>query len=67
MMVTIMMMMMTKIHCSSAECDVLAAVFNDDYSFARCKPKTVDGGSVRCVCLGTENCVLWRYEEASKE
>lgn len=50
-MVMIKMMMMTKIHCSSAECDVLTAVINDGYSFARCRPNTVDGGSVRNVYL----------------
>ena len=47
----VVIMMMTKIHFSSAECDVLTAVINDDYSFARCRPKTLDGGSVRNVYL----------------
>jgi len=50
-MMVMIIMMMTKIHFSSAECDVLTAVINDDYSFARCRPKTVDSGSVRNVYL----------------
>jgi hypothetical protein len=41
------MMMMTKVRCSSAEYDVLTAVINDDYSFARCRPKTVDGTALQ--------------------
>jgi hypothetical protein len=46
-----MVMMMTKIHFYSAEYAVLTAVINDDYSFVRCRPKIVDGGSVRNVYL----------------
>jgi len=47
----VMITMMTKIHFSSAECDDVTAVINDDYSFARCGSITMDSGSVRNVYL----------------
>ena len=56
------MMMMAKIHCSSAKCDVLTAVISVDYSFARCRPKTVDSGSVRDVYL--KGAIFWKHRIA---
>ena len=46
-----MVMIMKQINWSSAECDVLTAVINDDYRFPRCTPKTVGGGCIRNVDL----------------